>query len=86
MRAHLARAQHRAGQLEAALRSYRTALALDPDDASARINVAKVLEQQGALDEAEAAYRSYAKQRPNNAEARALPRTARSSRIFPGQR
>ncbi len=65
------RAAHwkRAGNLDAAERSVRAAVAIDPESSHARFALAVVLEARGRRDEAETEYREVVRRDPGHAEA-----------------
>ncbi|MFM7264054.1 MAG: tetratricopeptide repeat protein, partial [Cyanobium sp.] len=66
---HLGIAQRQAGELEAAIASFRRALALTPADAKLHNNIGTALQELGDLQGAEAWYRDAIAARPSFAEA-----------------
>jgi tetratricopeptide (TPR) repeat protein len=62
----LGQAQRRSGQIEAAIRSWRLALSLDPNYPDLAFNLAELLKEQGLKSEAEAAYRRALEIKPDD--------------------
>lgn len=76
----LAVVERKAGSTAAALEHFRRAAALDALDASSLVQIGELLEQQGALDAAEAAYRKALDAEANPDVSRRLDRVAAAVR------